>query len=161
MSDWFGASLEAQLFWDIILNKKSVTYRIRYTGKVASLSNQVSGTFTPELWKHDVVELFLGSRGSLHYLEINLAPSGAWWAQHFLKYREQDSLALRPVLLNMNSQITEEEWKADVTISQDEPFNEETMFHVTAILNGRFLSSHPVPGIEPDFHRLECFRSVP
>lgn len=39
-----------------------------------------SGGFTPELWRQDVAECFLGNPRSGRYIEFNLSPGGAWWA---------------------------------------------------------------------------------
>ena len=58
---------------------------------------------TDELWKHDVVELFLCSRTSSdRYLELEFGPGGHWLALSFSGIRERDAelSELHPELRN-------------------------------------------------------------
>lgn len=43
----------------------------------------VPGAFVAGLWRHDVTELFVGAAGEPGYMELNLGPTGAWWARVF------------------------------------------------------------------------------
>lgn len=45
------------------------------------------GTFVAGLWRCDVAELFLGRAGDDRYLELNVAPNGAWWSCEFAASR--------------------------------------------------------------------------
>ena len=47
------------------------------------------GQFKPDLWKHDVAELFIAADTGNSYQEFNLAPSGAYWTVKFSGYRER------------------------------------------------------------------------
>jgi hypothetical protein len=53
---------------------------------------------TDGLWQHTCFEAFLGRDDADAYIELNLAPSGAWAAYAFRAYRERDPGAalLRP-----------------------------------------------------------------
>lgn len=57
-----------------------------------------AATFTDGLWRHSCFEAFVGGAGE-DYGEINLAPSGAWAAYRFDRYRagmaRDDSAAVR------------------------------------------------------------------
>jgi len=84
--DWFGVAPGAPL---------SFLYASSGTEFVFGLSSSVQlnglgkfGEFTEGLWKADVVELFLHDQASESYLELNLSPTGAWWAKKFSSYRE-------------------------------------------------------------------------
>lgn len=54
--------------------------------------------FTPELWKHDCLELFVASPASGRYVEFNLAPGGGWWSCVFAGPRLPDDSANRVAL---------------------------------------------------------------
>lgn len=51
--------------------------------------------FTPELWKHNCLELFVACPASGRYVEFNLAPGGAWWSCAFAGPRLPDGSADR------------------------------------------------------------------
>ena len=60
------------------------------------------GVFQEELWRYDVVEFFIATADARRYLEFNLCPNGAWWAEGFTEPRVKlagfDARALRPAL---------------------------------------------------------------
>ena len=52
-----------------------------------------SGQFQPELWMYDVVEFFIATADGSRYMEFNLCPNGAWWAESFSAPRVIDETA--------------------------------------------------------------------
>src|SRR5581483_6675140 len=47
---------------------------------------------TDKLWQHTCCEIFIAPHGAPGYYEFNLAPSGAWAAYAFARYRERAPL---------------------------------------------------------------------
>jgi hypothetical protein len=55
--------------------------------------------FVDGLWKHNVVECFLGNPATGRYLEIHLAPTHRWWACLFRGVRQREQPAGHPLPL--------------------------------------------------------------
>jgi len=113
--------------------------------------------FTPELWMWDVGELFLAGKDG-RYLELNLAPNGAWWMQGFESARVLDnSFDVEEFAVQVNG--------ADLSISlyKLERYlgaKENWRVNVTAILQSpecEFLSLLQLPGDVADFHQPEVY----
>ena len=62
----------------------------------------VAGAYQEELWRYDVVEFFIATADARRYMEFNLSPNGAWWAEGFTEPRVKlagfDARSLRPTL---------------------------------------------------------------
>lgn len=157
--DWFGKPTIAELKWMVTLTQYSLNLSIYYPASVTNLGHE-SGEFVEGLWESDVAEVFLLNRQDGAYLEVNMAPSGAWWAQWFSKYRERDDSQDLPCLDKISSVVTKDAWRADIHLANITRPDRLSDFHVTAILDGKFLSSKPIASIEPDFHEPRCFRSL-
>jgi len=52
-----------------------------------------SPVFSHQLWQHTCCEIFITRAGHPAYHEFNFAPSGAWAAYAFARYREREPLA--------------------------------------------------------------------
>ena len=125
------------------------------------------GDFQAELWKHDVAEMFITDANFKNYLEFNLSPTGAWWAESFSGPREIRGLG-QPPEVRTHAEHGEESWRACLGIplewlrlsidwSVDSPLN------VTFILDSpqqRFLSACDLGAGEPDFHRPQGFKAA-
>jgi hypothetical protein len=120
------------------------------------------GDFVEGLWNWDVAELFL-STGGESYREYNISPRGAWWCAQFDRYRCQCEVQSTHELPQLFTSIETGSWEAVLGIPRrelalDAP-EHELAIHVAAITHrpeSRFISSQPVAGVEPDFHRREC-----
>ena len=136
-----------------------------------SIAESNANAFTPELWRHDVGELFIKHATSDVYLEINLAPFGAWWASLFSSYREPiteaTSAPFRPVQLV--TKTSETSWETSLTVPQD--FLQEALaFGATSKGNVCFIfgepsqrhhfSYAPLPHDPPDYHHVTDFVSM-
>lgn len=71
----------------ISLQFKVTGEQIRFGARVAAApdynADLASGSFHSGLWRQDCAELFIAAGDSVRYLELNLAPSGAWWCCFF------------------------------------------------------------------------------
>ncbi len=113
----------------------------------------------PGLWEFEVVELFLLGDEE-QYLEIEVGPHGHHWVLEMQGRRQprQEGLAMSLV-----TEFKPGRWQARATL----PISHlpAGCSHANAYaIHGlppsrRFLAAHPVPGREPDFHRLEHFQA--
>jgi len=115
---------------------------------------------TPRLWDYEVVEFFLvGGGGS--YIEIELGPHGHHLVLSLGGPRE---LLADQLPLHYESRIEGVRWTATASLSID--YLPEGPYRANACaIHGqgderRYLSAVPLPGPEPDFHRIELFPAV-
>lgn len=128
------------------------------------------GIFLAELWRYDVAELFLTHPVGSRYLEINLAPNGAWWTCEFTAPRERTDEAeiAMPEVATFSELAADGSWIAAMAIPLDLlkarlDFGELTRMNVTMILGSpdqRFLSAADLGDGEPDFHQPAKFPRV-
>lgn len=115
---------------------------------------------TRGLWNHEVVELFLLAPPD-HYLEIELGPHGHHQALELRGVR-------RPVReglpLDFRATIDRSRWRGRARIPQALVPDGVARLNAFAIHglgeHRRHLAFRPVPGPEPDFHRLEHFADL-
>ncbi len=128
------------------------------------------GGFQAELWLHDVAELFLADPVSGRYLELNLAPNGAWWSCEFTapRVRADDVDIAMPDVATFSELAADGTWVAAMAIPLDllrarVDFDKQTRANVTMILESpaqRFLSAADLGPGEPDFHQPERFTEM-
>lgn len=125
------------------------------------------GAFQAELWRYDVAELFLADPVSGRYLELNLAPNGAWWSCEFTAPRvraDEQDIAM-PEVATFSEMAADGSWVAAMAIPLDLlrarlDFGPRTKLNVTMILGSpeqRFLSAADLGPGEPDFHQPDRF----
>ena len=78
-----------------------------------------AGVYREGLWRYDCGELWLASPETGRYIELNLAPNGAWWSMVFRVARQRDLNCAPPACVT-ESQIREEQWEASLRISWSE-----------------------------------------
>ena len=81
--DWEGAQVEPPISFSMQLKEEELVMRAQREAPANVRPGSQGGVFTPLLWKYDVAEFFLRGKGVKPYMEINLAPNGAWWAAVF------------------------------------------------------------------------------
>ena len=81
--DWEGAQVEPPISFSMQLEEEELVMRAQREAPANVQPGSQGGVFTPLLWKYDVAEFFLRGKGVKPYMEINLAPNGAWWAAVF------------------------------------------------------------------------------
>ncbi|MBK1834505.1 hypothetical protein [Roseibacillus ishigakijimensis] len=156
-SDWFGAALSPPLTLVLRISEEGFHFSASREAGARCHPEAREGRFVPELWRHDVVELFLAPAGTRRYLEVNLSPNGAWWAQWFRGVREPAEKEGDFSGIQAEGSPTAEAWQASLFLPHqifgDQP---PTHFNLTAILDSpqqRFFTVAPLPGREPDFHQ--------
>lgn len=126
------------------------------------------GTFQAELWCHDVAELFIASPRDGHYLEFNLAPSGAWWMAAFDGPRQRRTTPDLPLVITHGTPSPADVWRAALAIPLDwlrrhAGWSHESRLNLTLILGTEpqhFVSACDLGGGEPDFHRPQRYPRV-
>lgn len=112
------------------------------------------------LWEHEVVELFLLGDDA-RYTEIELGPHGHYLV---LKLHGARRLLDDRIPLALQTRIEGGRWHARAALERahlPQPVRAANAYAIHGLGPARrHLAAHPVPGAQPDFHRLECFRPV-
>lgn len=120
---------------------------------------------TPALWEHEVVEVFLtGLAPAGHptpYLEVELSPHGHHLVLdlHGVRNPIREQLEIR-----YTASIDGDRWRGEALIPWKYLPARPNRFNCYAIHGTeprRYLAMTPVPGPQPDFHRLERFTALP
>lgn len=78
--DWHGEAVAGNPRWALALDGADLVLRGAVDAAPARVPLDRPGQFVEGLWEGDVVEAFLLNPATGYYLELNLAPFGAWWA---------------------------------------------------------------------------------
>jgi len=109
------------------------------------------------LWEHEVVELFiLGSEE--RYTEIELGPHGHHLA---LRLEGRRNIVARELPLRFTANIQGDRWTGEAHLPFEFLPPGPHRGNATAIWGlgegRRYLAAHPMPGPQPDFHRLDAW----
>jgi hypothetical protein len=121
------------------------------------------GEFIEGLWEGDCAEAFLLNPENGHYLELNLSPSGSWWACHFSAPRVRATpQGLRLAGATGEGLVEPEGWSARLrvplaSLPSELAFAPETSRANLTMCLGRnpqrYLTLCDLGGGQPDFHR--------
>ncbi len=162
--DWEGVVVQPPIGFSIQMEGNELVFRMQRAAVAHVKPGSRSGEFTPLLWKYDVTELFLRGEGVKPYMEINLAPNGAWWAAVFDDPRVDHpgvDAASMPVRSFGRSESSQ--WAAELrlplavleTLGWKLPELHACACAVLRQADGsyRYTSTSMRPGEKPDFHR--------
>lgn len=168
--DWHGEILDVPAAFGLAIDHSNLWFVATRRAPAALHPQARPGSFTPELWKYDCAEFFLGHPGSGRYLEFNLASNGAWWTAEFTAPRVRAEQAEVPVpgVKTYGELSADGSWLAAASIPLDVlkarfDFGPETCMNVTFIVDSpkqKFLTAAPPPAGDADFHRPELLRRV-
>lgn len=163
--DWEGKTVSPPAAWCLAVDPGRLWF-IASHGRPAQLHPQSRpGWFQAELWRHDVAELFLADPATGRYLELNLAPNGAWWSATFTSPRQPDGGDELAGVATHAELAADGSWVAALSVPLDTlreriHFGDSTTANVAFILGSpaqRFLSATDLGGGVPDFHRPDRF----
>ena len=159
--DWFSRPLSPPAISTFTLLEDSFLFLAKRSAPSLPHPSSEPNQFQEGLWESDVGELFLLEPESGRYLEINLAPNGAWWAcwHSGVRQREEE----QPSFDGIEAQGTSDDhgWEASISL----PFAlfaepQSLRYNITFILNSpaqTFHSLAELPGEQPDFHQPQFF----
>jgi len=153
---------------------RSITVTMRREGGMLHLVYRVAGAigdvlwpvaadpaFTDELWRHSCFEVFVGNKGTLRYVELNIAPSVQWAAYDFddrrMGMRRADGAAVSAVVWQPGVDVAALRATADLSGLADTDWD----VGLTAIIEAKdgsksYWALAHAPG-PPDFHNRDCF----
>jgi hypothetical protein len=163
-TDWFKEPVIDPPQFRFGLSNSELLFQAERSSPPHCTMEHSQGKFVEGLWEADVAEYFLCEQGSERYLEVNLAPTGAWWWCLFDGYRTRaKTQPLPPPSVKITSVLTQQGWKAaialplialPITIDPSAP----TRFNVTFALTKprrQFLTEAPLVKATPDFHLVD------
>lgn len=118
---------------------------------------------TPELWEHEVVELFVAGEGptEVEYLEVELSPHGHYLVLRLAGVRRVVEGGLE---LTYRSAIDGRRWRGEARLPRTwlpaAPHRVAAFAHHGTGGQRRYLSSVPLPGDGPDFHQPHRFPPI-
>lgn len=162
--DWDGTAVQPPVGFSMQMGADELVLCAQRAAAAQVRPGSRSGEFTPLLWKYDVAEFFLRGKGVKPYMEINLAPNGAWWAAVFDEPRVDHpgfDAASMPVRSFGRSESSQWEAELHLPLAALETLGWElSELHAcaSAVLRQadgsyRYTSTSMRPGEKPDFHR--------
>lgn len=168
--DWAGNEVSPPAAYSLAADPERLWF-VASHGQPASIHPMARpGQFLAELWRHDVAELFVHHPASGRYLELNLAPNGAWWSAEFSapRQRTRETDESWPGVETHAELAPDGGWIAAISLPLPSlrerlDFGPDTTANVTFILGSpeqRFLTASPLGDGEPDFHRPGSFPKI-
>ena len=112
---------------------------------------------TDRLWDYEVVEVFLLGQQE-RYLEIEMGPHGNYLVLLLAGRRQVERQAL---LMEYEARVNALRWQGRARLPLaylPDAAGRGNAYSVHGVgPRRRYLAAYPVPGREPDFHRLDCF----
>lgn len=168
--DWAGADVSPAPLFSLAADRERLWFVAGHARAAALHPGARPGMFRAELWKYDVAELFLADPASGRYLEINLAPNGAWWNCEFTapRVRAEEVDIFLPEVATFADLAADGSWLAAIALPLDVlrariDYGPLTKGNVTFILESpqqRYFSANDMGGGEPDFHIPQRFSAL-
>lgn len=169
-NDWYQEKANHPPMYSIAMDETLLWFLAAHDDPAQMHSGAGAGEFVAELWKYDVAEIFISSGESNRYIEINLAPNGAWWCCEFTDPRVPASSRNHPMpeVRTFSEWNENGAWMAAFSVPLDllESRLGDRKFwrvNVTMILSSpqqKFFSAQKLPQDHPNFHQPEHFSPV-
>ena len=162
--DWHGEPVPGSPRWSLALEGSDLVLRGEVDTAPVRVAEDREGRFLEGLWEGDVVEAFLLNPATGYYLELNLAPGGAWWACGHTAPRVRAASGGSPMGgVRASALAVDQGWSAVLRIPlaslpPELAFDPATTRgNVTFCLGRprRYLTVAELGGGTPDFHRPE------
>lgn len=164
--DWFGEPCSENHF-SIYTSGNDLCFDAYVMASPPTRFPAKSGEYFEGLWEFDVAELFIAADHSDRYVEINLAPNGAWWLMAFSAPRQRIAdFRIDQETIKTQSTLALDNWQSAVCIPHgllQNILQTDTMrFNVTFILGkpAQYLSYCNLHTAQPDFHLPARFKSL-
>ena len=154
MRDWQGNPLVADTSFSLIYKDSRLLFHFQCAQKA---------TYDPQardnLWKMDVAELFIKDEKGEGYIEVNLAPGGAFWWARFKGPRQLVEENGPWPGVTTKARLYEDSWSVELSLPIE--LREGRRVNVNAIINHegseQYLSWTKLSPAQPDFHRPQEF----
>lgn len=166
--EWFGAEVPSPPQYQIALTSDALIFA-GGRNVAPHCTPRAAGSFVEGLWEEEVGELFLCAPEGSRYLEVNLAPSGAWWWCLFDSYRiRAKSQPTAPPRAEALATQSAESWRSELILPlSDLPFELRPRgsfrANVSFVLPGvpvQYVTATPLLSEKPDFHLSTQFLAV-
>jgi len=155
-TDWFGRPIAAPPSLSVERDDGALVFTASRESSPPRHPSASAGAFVEGLWEYEVAELFLAD--ATGYLELNLAPCGAFWAQRFDAPRVRSERQPDPAVFLATAAPG---WSASLRIP-DTLVPTDLRFNLTFVTAAReHLSLAELPGPRPDFHQPSAFLDAP
>lgn len=164
--DWYGTPVPGHPRWRLAVEGADLVLRGAVDVKPTRVPGDAPGRFVEGLWDGDLVEAFLLNPANGFYLELNLAPRGAWWACAHTAPRVRVPGGAQPLDGGRTRLVdSEERWDTTLRVPlasmpPELAFDPATTRGNVTICIGspqRYLTVADLGGGTPDFHRPECW----
>lgn len=156
--DWFGNTCPDNHF-TLSASRSHLFFDTQVELAPPSAFPAQTGDYYEGLWEYDVAELFIAADKKDRYLEINLAPNGAWWLMTFSAPRQRiENRSIDYQQIKTQGTLNKASWAATLSIPHgllQNILQTDTMhFNVTYILGNpkQYLSYSNLHSMQPDFH---------
>lgn len=161
-AEWHGGSVAPEHWITVHVLGTESGFQLRITAPFYGDPPPPTGPVGPTdgLWEYEVVEVFIAGPGE-RYLEIELSPTGHYLVLELDGIR-QPVRTLLPI--DFRAEIVGNQWTGLANIPQELLPEGPLRINATAI-HGEgtartYLSAVPLPGSQPDFHQVGCFRAL-
>ena len=116
--DWSGAAVEPPVEFALFIEEQCLVLRVRRETSCCLNPATRCGQCVQGLWLYDTAELFVrGATNDSPYLELNLAPNGAWWACAFTAPRAPHTQFHAAALgVQTAAECTAARWQAELRL---------------------------------------------
>lgn len=169
-NDWYGELLTKPLTFSLAIDHDYLWFIACHESPATIHPKARPGQFQNELWQYDVAEIFLLDPSTGRYLEINLAPNGAWWSAFFTGPRVVENEMDTPLegVATYADLAPNGGWMSAMALPlkmlrEELNFGDDSKMNVTFIVdspNKKFISATKLEGREPDFHQPDDFKKI-
>ena len=169
-TDWFYHKSESRAQFCIEKQNSehglSWVFRVRVNKKaLLHPTTMSSNTYYEGLWEYDVAEWFIADPATGKYIELNLAPTGAWWMMVFNSLRQRAEQFMPDLKrISAGSILEDDSWSAFLEIPVavlQEVLGSVALKHNVCFILGHnpreYLSWTRLDSKHPDFHRPADF----
>ena len=168
-TDWFQQTSQSKACFYIEKQETLWLFHVRVDQKPVLHPMKMSPqTYHEGLWEYDVAEWFIANPTTGKYIELNLAPTGAWWMMIFDAPRQRGKEDMPDLSgIKTSNMFTALTWKASLAIPilvVEKALGRDTLKHNVCFILGKnpreYLSWTRLAAKQPDFHRPDDFSMI-
>jgi len=160
---WNHAGQAPEILVGLSMDGTTLTLEAEVRAPDSPAPETFPGGFEADLWKADVVELFLALPDQPNaYLEFNFAPDGRWWGAEFENLRKlRSELPGSTCRVAAHALPAGDGWRVQAAILLGFAPEQGNLCGILGQEPRRFASLADIPTPRPDFHQPEHFVALP